>query len=239
MAIALKSPCSFVCRVRLPPRVASEPSTLSFTLCVVRPGAFTGVIFAASASAKGGDAVAVDRDGAVGAARCCIAAGVPRYVLVSSGTVTRPDSAVYQLLNLVGKGIMKAKIEGEDAIRGMYARAPAAAGAYTVVRPGGLTTGEALGPGALELNQGDDKSGRISRTDVAGLCVAALSDPAAADTTFECYELETAKPVESVGLSNLLKQRDPTPYRSGRERRGSTYAELFEGLAPDHASKRV
>ena len=203
----------------------------------VRPGAFTGVIFAASASAKGGDALAVDRDGVISAARCCISASVPRFVLVSSRAVTRPDSAVYQLLNLVGKGIMKAKIEGEDALRDMYARAPRDAGAYTIVRPGGLTTGDALGPEALELNQGDDKSGRISRADVAGLCVAALSDPAAADTTFECYELETAKPVESVGLSNMLKQRDPTPYTSGRERRGSTYAALFEGLAAQSGTR--
>merc|ERR1711967_34234 len=118
----------------------------------------------------------------------------------------------------------KAKIEGEDALRDMYARAPRAAGAYTIVRPGGLTTGDALGPEALELNQGDDKSGRISRPD-------------AADTTFECYELETAKPVESVGLSNMLKQRDPTPYTSGRERRGSTYAALFEGLAAQSGTR--
>ena len=141
----------------------------------VRPGAFTGVIFAASASAKGGDALAVDRDGVISAARCCISASVPRFVLVSSGAVTRPDSAVYQLLNLVGKGIMKAKIEGEDALRDMYARAPRDAGAYTIVRPGGLTTGDALGPEALELNQGDDKSGRIFRAPTSLASVSLLS----------------------------------------------------------------
>jgi uncharacterized protein YbjT (DUF2867 family) len=134
------------------------------------------VIFAASASASGSTPFPVDRDGVINAAKCCIAAGVPRLVVVSSGTVTRPDSAVYKLLNTIGHGIMEAKIQGEDIARELYADPSVLKQklGYTIIRPGGLTTGESLGPAALELNQGDSKSGRLSRADVAGLCINRL-----------------------------------------------------------------
>jgi uncharacterized protein YbjT (DUF2867 family) len=193
------------------------------------------VIFAASASTKGGDAFAVDRDGVIAAARACVANNVPRFVIVSSGTVTRPDAAVYQLLNLVGHGIMEAKIQGEAAVRDLYAD-PDVIGqkmGYTVVRPGGLTTGESLGAASLELNQGDSKSGRLSRADVAAICVQCLDSSDTFDVTFECYEALTAKPVESVGLSNLLKSKNPTVLVSGKERRGETWRNLFAGLERD------
>jgi uncharacterized protein YbjT (DUF2867 family) len=197
------------------------------------------VIFAASASAKGGTAFAVDRDGVLAAAQACIANNVPRFIVVSSGTVTRPDSAVYKLLNVVGRGIMEAKIQGEDAVRELYANPDMIAKklGYTVVRPGGLTTGPSLGAAALELNQGDNKSGRLSRADVAAICVQCLNSSDTFDATFECYELLTAKPVESVGLGNIMKSKDPTPFLSGKERQGKTWDTLFAGLDrdPGHA----
>ena len=194
------------------------------------------VIFAASASAKGGDAKAIDEKGVVDAAKLCIECGVKRYVVVSSGTVTRPDSAVYQLLNVVGKGIMEAKIKGEDEVRRLYSTEKDVG--YTIVRPGGLTRDEALGVGAVELNQGDTKSGRIARADVAAICVEAIGNADAFDTTFECYWGDTAKEVESVGLSNLLgvtglKKTEATQRQTGLERRGDTWAKLFKGLARD------
>lgn len=193
-----------------------------------------GVIFAASASTSG-NAMGVDRDGLIATAQLCIASSIPRLVVVSSGAVSRPDSAVYQFLHLAGKGIMKAKIEGEDELRRLYTNPSVLAKGlgYTIVRPGGLTMEPSVGVGALELNQGDSKSGRISRQDVAALCVAALENPDAFDTTFECYEATTAKPLESVGLSNLLQSKDPTAFVSGKERRGETFAALFRGLERD------
>lgn len=222
----------------------TRPSTLEPLVGGAQP--LRGVIFAASASAKGGDAGAVDRDGVISTARACIRAGVPRLCIVSSGAVTRPDSAVYQLLNFVGKGIMEAKIEGEDAVRALYAPAELAARGvgYTIVRPGGLTpafddAGAWLGKGvpALELNQGDRVSGRISRADVAALCVESLASAAAFDTTFECYEVDTAKPLESVGLSNILGLRSPTSLKTGAERRSASggWQEIFTGLRRDEA----
>jgi len=197
------------------------------------------VIFAASVSngGKREDSFAVDKDGVVNAAKCCLEYKIPRLVVVSSGCVTRPDSAVYKLLNFVGSGIMEAKIQGEDIVRQLYLSSTAADQGlgYTVIRPGGLTMDEAKGAEAIELNQGDTKSGRLSRADVAALCIECLDSPSTFDTTFECYEKATAKPVESVGLSNIFKSTDPTTVMLGKERQGSTYAALFDGLSVDSA----
>jgi nucleoside-diphosphate-sugar epimerase len=193
------------------------------------------VVFAASVGSNGGDAFDVDKNGVLKVAQCCIQENIPRFVVVSSGAVTKPSSAIYLLLNTVGKGIMEAKVQGEDGVRAMYA-APSARDkklGYTIIRPGGLTKEPGLGAGALELNQGDDKSGRISRADVASLCIKCLDSPDSWDTTFECYETLTAKPLEAVGLSNIFKSKDPTTVMTGRERRGETWDVLFQGLARD------
>eukprot|EP00953_Heterococcus_sp_UTEX-ZZ885_P036999 19040-Heterococcus_DN1.PRE.2 len=68
---------------------------------------------------------------------------------------------------------MKYKILGEDEVRSLYAASNKNC-YYTIVRPGGLTLDPALGVSELELNQGDDKSGRIARADVADICVNAI-----------------------------------------------------------------
>eukprot|EP00521_Asterionellopsis_glacialis_P005955 CAMPEP_0195271418 /NCGR_PEP_ID=MMETSP0706-20130129/15059_1 /TAXON_ID=33640 /ORGANISM="Asterionellopsis glacialis, Strain CCMP134" /LENGTH=129 /DNA_ID=CAMNT_0040327127 /DNA_START=44 /DNA_END=430 /DNA_ORIENTATION=+ len=129
---------------------------------------------------------------------------------------------------------MAEKIKGEDTIRGLYA--DSADCAYTVIRPGGLTEDPPRGVEALELNQGDTKSGRISRSDVASLCVEApLNAKYTSKTTFECYDGDTGKPLQSVGLSNILKQKTSSPedFVTGRECRGKTWEELFSGLESD------
>lgn len=193
-----------------------------------------GVIYAASASKNGGSAMAVDRDGVIEAGRACIRSGVPRFVVVSSGAVSRPDSGIYKLLNSFGR-IMEAKIAGEDQVRQMYADSTVLQQnlGYTIVRPGGLTTEPSVGVSNLELNQGDAVSGRLPRADVAAICCESIYDPNTFDVTLECYESSTAKPLEAVGLSNLLKSRDPTVVKTGKERRGDTFASLFEGLERD------
>ena len=200
------------------------------------------MIFAASASVKGktpgvNDAFTVDCQGVINAAQCCIQRNIPRLVIVSSGAVTRPNSPVYKLLNFVGSGIMEAKIQGEDGVRDLYHDNTIMEKGlgYTIVRPGGLTTNPVpLGAAFLEVNQGDDKSGRLSRADVAGICVACLESESTFDATFECYESNTAKPVENVGLSNVLRLTDPTSYKSGRECRGETWEALLGGLKSDY-----
>merc|ERR1712187_478631 len=109
---------------------------------------------------------------------------------------------------------------------------------YTVVRPGGLTRDAPLGVSAVELNQGDDKSGRISRADVAAICVESVESAAAFDTTFECYYADTAKGLEDVMQSNAKAvgagiQTQVTTLASGRERRADAWPQLFDGLVRD------
>ena len=209
---------------------------------LIQPDALSGVIYAASASRKDdakktSGTKQVDRDGVVTCSQLCIAANVPRLVLVSSGGVSKPTSAVYLFLNVAASGIMDAKISGENQMRRLYAD-PAVASrgvGYTIVRPGGLTNEAGLGVGAVELNQGDDKSGRIARADVAGICIESLASPAAFDTTFECYYSDTAKGLGEVFASNAKGSTDPTSYSSGKERRATTWPALFEGLTRDRA----
>jgi NAD(P)H-binding len=187
----------------------TDPASLDAAIGGTSQQKLAGVIYAASASKRGGTPQEVDRDGAIAAARACIAHDVPRFVLVSSGAVTRPDSSIYLILNSFGK-IIEAKIAGEDAVRAMYAHEQVTGKdgnnlGYTVIRPGGLTLEPSVGVSSLELNQGDRISGRLPRADVAALCVESIYSEYTLDTTFECYEASTAKPLESVGLSNICE----------------------------------
>jgi len=193
------------------------------------------VVFAASASKQGGTPSAVDNLGLVNVAKACIDAKVPSLVIVSSGAVTKPSSPVYKFLNLFGK-IMEEKIKGEDTVRALY-KDTGSCCTYTVIRPGGLTEEEGKGVTALELNQGDAKSGRIARADVAALCIEATLFPKlSGGTTFECYDSDTGKPLATVGLSNIAKANNKpgdSVFLTGKERRGATFEEIFTGLEKD------
>ena len=193
------------------------------------------VIFAASASKQGGTPSEVDNIGLKNVATACIANGIPHLVIVSSGGVSKPDSSIYKFLNLVGKGIMEEKIKGEDTVRSMYANNGKEGVTYTIIRPGGLTEEPIRGVAEVALNQGDTKSGRISRYDVAKLCVEATFYPElTGSTTFECYDADTAKDLGNVGMSNLMKQKAaPAETPSEKERLGNSYKAIFTGLEKD------
>ena len=200
------------------------------------------VIFAASASKSGGTPSAVDNAGLVNVAKICIDEQVPHLVIISSGGVSKPDSPVYKFLNIFGR-IMEEKIKGENTVRALYASSATSGSdtrsscTYTIVRPGGLTEEMEKGVGSLELNQGDTKSGRISRADVASLCIEATNFPQmTGGTTFECYDANTAKTLGSVGVSNILKKTNTdqdSVLMSGKERRGTTFSNIFTGLERD------
>lgn len=194
------------------------------------------VIFAASASKQGGTPNAVDNVGLVNVAEACIKQNIPQLVIVSSGAVTKSDSPVFKFLNIFGK-IMEEKIKGEDAVRALYAKNGGDKCTYCVIRPGGLTEEIGKGVSFLELNQGDVKSGRIARADVASLCIEATKYPSLTGaTTFECYDGDTGKPLQSVGISNIMKQKNISSsevFMSGKERRGATFEEIFTGLEKD------
>ncbi|XP_056171566.1 protein HIGH CHLOROPHYLL FLUORESCENCE PHENOTYPE 173, chloroplastic isoform X2 [Syzygium oleosum] len=108
----------------------------------------------------------------------------PRFVHVSSAGVTRPDRPGLDLskqppavrLNKELGFILTFKLKGEDLIR--ESGIP-----YAIVRPCALT--EEPAGADLIFDQGDNITGKISREEIACICVAALESRSACDKTFE------------------------------------------------------
>ncbi|MFK0733509.1 MAG: CIA30 family protein [Gloeotrichia echinulata GP01] len=109
---------------------------------------------------------------------------LPQFVLVSSAGVTRPGRPGINLdeeppavrLNDQLGGILTWKLKGEDSVR-------ASGIPYTIIRPCALT--EEAGGNLLICDQGDNIKGKISREDVAEICVQALKQPKATNLIFE------------------------------------------------------
>ena len=181
------------------------------------------VVFAASASGKGGNAEAVDYRGVVNTANAAIEDSIPQLVVISSAAVTRPNSLGYKITNIFG-GIMGYKIKGEDGLRAAYSSAGNDKLSYAIVRPGGLMDGDAVGVKAVELNQGDTIAGEVNRADVAeAAAAAAISSTIPKRVTFEISELG-----RTAALEGGLKSK------SGYEQSGKdSYDKLFEGLKPN------
>jgi uncharacterized protein YbjT (DUF2867 family) len=94
-------------------------------------------------------------------------------------------------------GILTWKLKGEDCVRSSGIP-------YTIVRPCALT--EEPGGKALIFDQGDNIKGKVSREDVAELCVQALDSPQACNVTFEVKEGENGKaPGDWEGLFSDIK----------------------------------
>lgn len=179
----------------------------------------SAVVFAASASSKGGNAKDVDFLGLENVAKECIRCKVPRLVVISSGAITRPDSLGYKFTNIFGS-IMENKFKGEQALKAAYANAGDDSLSYVIVRPGGLLDGKGVGPKGIELNQGDTISGEVNREDVADCTAhAAISTTIPKRVTFEIY---------AAGRGGPLEGRFPS--KSGYERLGSSYDEMFKDL---------
>lgn len=109
---------------------------------------------------------------------------IPRTVMVSSAGVTRwnrpginvdEEPPAVKMNDMLG-GLLTYKLASEDALR--MSGVPAA-----IVRPTALTE-EPAGAEVL-LDQGDTIKGKISRDDVAELCVSLLNEENMADMTFE------------------------------------------------------
>ncbi|CAG9464594.1 unnamed protein product [Pedinophyceae sp. YPF-701] len=160
-------------------------------------------IFAASASSYFAPG-AVDRDGVGKAADAAKAAGLERFVLVSSMLVTPRNrwDKLRLLLNNIRWGLMDAKFAGENLLR--KSGVP-----YTIVRPGGLKNQE--GNHEVVGAQGDDRAKfpqpytSIARADVARVCVAALRDPAAEGKTFEVANKNAAASAKDAPVLTAAK----------------------------------
>jgi uncharacterized protein YbjT (DUF2867 family) len=78
-------------------------------------------------------------------------------------------------------GILTWKLRGEESVK-------ASGIPYTIIRPCALT--ESAGGKELIFEQGDNIRGKISRDDVAEICVQAIKEPKASNLTFEVKESE-------------------------------------------------
>jgi uncharacterized protein YbjT (DUF2867 family) len=100
------------------------------------------------------------------------AAGVGRFVLVSSMGVTVAGHPLNQMFD----DILQWKYKGEQHLR-------ASGLPYTIIRPAGLTE-DAGGAVGVKLMAEDEGEGFIPRADVATACIEALQHEAAANKTF-------------------------------------------------------
>eukprot|EP00887_Chlorella_sp_A99_P004628 scaffold4.g4628.t1 len=188
----------------------------------------------------------------------------PRLVLVSSAGVTRPnrpginieeEPPAVRMNDMLG-GILTYKLAGEDVVR-------ASGVPHAIVRPVALT--EEPRGAELQLDQGDTirrarafgvpacgrfdvlacgrfgvESGKISREDVAELCVELLSQPAGLDTTFEIrstvpfstpWEVDPAAPPPPRDWGALLLSAG---LRQGVT--GKTVGGVYTGKEPEAAA---
>ncbi|BBH01007.1 NAD(P)-binding Rossmann-fold superfamily protein [Prunus dulcis] len=135
----------------------------------------------------------------------------PRFVHVGSAGVTRPDRPGLDLskqppavrLNKELDFILTFKLKGEDLIR--ESGIP-----YTIVRPCALT--EEPAGADLIFDQGDNITGKISREEVAQICVAALESPYASGKTFEVKSVVPFSEPFTVDPQNPPPEKDYNVY---------------------------
>ncbi len=140
---------------------------------------------------------AVDYRGILNLVDAALDAGtVERFVLVSAMGAGDP----LHPLNRFADNILLWKALGENMVRDSGLD-------YTIVRPGGLTDaagGEPVrtgGVGALPL-------GPVPRADVARVCIAALTDPAASRRTVEVVGAGTGDRNDTAGLFDAIAPDD-------------------------------
>jgi len=138
----------------------------------------------------------VDFGGVRNMAEAAAAAHLRQFVLVSSMGVTHEDNVLNQMFD----NVLIWKFRGEQALR-------ASGVPYTIIRPGGLVD-EPGGEKAIVFSQGDNSDGKISRADLARVCVAALGSPDALNKTFEISSGKFA-PARSLAESFAALAADP------------------------------
>jgi uncharacterized protein YbjT (DUF2867 family) len=146
------------------------------------------VVFAAGAGPGSGAErkMRVDRDGAVALVRAADAAGVGRYVIVSSvGAEAPPDG------DDVFSVYLRAKAEADQAVM-------AGDLDWTVVRPGPLTDAPGTGTVRLETEPFRDD---VTRDDVARVIAATLAKPRSAGLIL--YVADGDVPVEDALAATL------------------------------------
>lgn len=124
----------------------------------------------AAGAGYGADPEVVDGDACIAASTAADAAGVSRWVQISSMYADRPEQGQPFL-----QPVLRAKRRSDEAV--------ASTGlGWTVIRAGGLTND--IGTGQVHLGSLLD-SGMVSRADVAAVALACLATPSTARSAFD------------------------------------------------------
>jgi uncharacterized protein YbjT (DUF2867 family) len=129
----------------------------------------------------------VDYDGSVALIDAAKAAGVKKFVMVTSGGVTWR----FHPLNWTGDNVLKWKRKAEIHLR-------ASGLAHVIVRPNGGLKDEPANTYKITFTQTDKFGGKISRDDVAVVCVKALGYQEADNKTFEIQKDDDGLAVKDV-----------------------------------------
>ncbi|GAB3132259.1 SDR family oxidoreductase [Marisediminicola antarctica] len=151
------------------------------------------VVFAAGSGPDSGPErkLTVDRDGAVLLAEAAVAAGVRRFVVVSSIGADEYDPSSNDGMQIY----LKAKSEADAAVRALDLD-------WTIVRPGGLTNDEPTG--LVTVAERSDRSS-ISRADVAAVFAAVLETDQTIGKQFEVVGGSTPIAEALTGLGGPTK----------------------------------
>lgn len=125
---------------------------------------------AASSNPTPGASDAVDRDATIALVAAAQQSGVRRVVQVSSMYADRPEEGPPFLHDVLrAKAVSDAALADSDLV-------------WTIVRPGGLIDDDPSGQVEVGRQLG---GGRISRADVAAVCIACLDEPATERLAFD------------------------------------------------------
>ena len=142
-------------------------------------GAFRAVVSTLGGKDANGDWV--DAPGTKNAVDAAKAAGVSRFIMVSSIGAGDSYDAVPWYFRFFLRQVIKQKTIAEDYL--------IASGLdYTIIRPGGLTNDGETGKGYLSEDR--NVMGWIARTELGRLVVATIDDPTSSNTIYAAVEAE-------------------------------------------------
>ncbi len=124
----------------------------------------------------------IDNMGNQNLAQAAKAQGLKHIVVISSIGTGNSRNAISFMYRVMMGPILKAKAKSEDFIRSCGIR-------YTIIRPGGYSDKELSG--AIAFGEGGKITGRIQRSQIASVCVDALTNPAMQNRTFEVVDAST------------------------------------------------
>lgn len=110
--------------------------------------------------------------------------GIKHIVVISSIGVGDSSSGLPFILKLLMGPVLRTKAKSEAAIKSCGI-------SYTIIRPGALTDKEPSGN--VAFGEGGKINGKISRADIARVCVDALSNPAMINRVLEVVDAATVK----------------------------------------------